>query len=116
MPDIHTRTPFKVRGVVGEHLRFVPPLKLWIIQNINCYGSMDVLGGGNILISDGEADVTLVYFEWLALERSSKQWSGRHVIEYNQGNGAFRVQNFTAYPVDVCVTVYELDDPTAQPP
>jgi len=115
-PPLYTVKFFRVKGVVGRHEVFVPPYKSWVLRNIDCYGSMDALGGGNILISSISEDVSFIYFEWLALERSSKSWEGRQAITYDDAVGGLRIDNFTSYPVDVSITGYELDDPEAAPP
>jgi hypothetical protein len=108
----------EIRGLSGGALeeRYVPAGKRWVVRDIDAYASIVAGSGVQLVIASRLQDQTFCYMEWIALERASKHWEGRQVINYAEGLGAIRIQNFGAEAVDVTISGYELEDPDALGP
>jgi hypothetical protein len=115
MPAVYTELLFRRRGVTSLEEVYVQPFTRWVVRSIDCYCSADALGNAALNVFDRYQDATFCYMEWLALERASKHWNGRQVIEYAEGLGGLKIENFGSSAVDVSITGYVFEDPLAGP-
>ena len=113
---VYTKCVYRQVTPNGVHRVFVPPLKLWILRCVDAYGSMDAVSFTGLLIGSIAEDVSIIRWDWLALDISARHWEGRQTITYSDGVGGIFIWNVGAHDLDVSITVYELEDPDAQPP
>jgi len=108
---IYSRRLFQGQAVIGvENKVYVPAGKQWIVRCVDAYASVGLTENGALnIVADPEHN-TFIYMEWLAEERSSKNWQGRQVVHYQDGLGSLIVQNWGDHPLDVMISGYEMDD------
>jgi len=103
---VYSSVLFRAQGVTGEHDVFVPAGEVWVVRDLDAYGTVDSLGRIELYLVELPSFATFAWFNWSSGEQNLKQWRGRQVITPQGGAGALRVQNLGGTPVDVSVSGY----------
>lgn len=109
---VYSSALFRLQGMVDtSYSVLVPPGERWIIRDVDVYANNPILLAATFFLQEQPTDAAIVHLHWAVGEQSSKQWTGRQVIDYAGGDGGFTVIAEGGVQMDVSVSGYRLTLP-----
>jgi len=113
--------PVYSRRLWGDHVPngtveiYVPEGKLWIVRDMDAYANVSSTGQVDLYVIDRLSGATVWWTKYIETQQETRQWRGRQVFHYSQGQGGIIIQNIGSHAVDLFMSGYELSDPSALP-
>lgn len=109
---VYSSVLFRQQGVVDESISVsVSPGERWVIRDVDVYANNPITLAATFFLQEQPTDAAIVHLHWSVGEVSSKQWTGRQVIDYLGGDGGFTIIAEGGVQMDVSVSGYRLTLP-----